>query len=96
MIRLNELNERHHCGTDGYGGPQDGCAKDTYHINGIPAKNAFPKSSHEKNIRDTQNKGHSTLQNSCPIIFKSVKVMKVKIRQELFEMEGHMTTICNI
>ena len=63
MIRLNELNECHHCGTDGYGGPQDGCAKDTYHINGIPAKNAFPKSSHEKNIRDTQNKGHSNFKN---------------------------------
>lgn len=63
MIRLNELNECHHCGIDGYGEPQVGCAKDTHHINGIPANNAFPKSSHEKNTRDSQNEGHSNFKN---------------------------------
>ena len=63
MIKLNELNECHYCRTDGYGGPQDGCAKDTHHINGIPAKNTFPISSHEENIRETQNEGLSNFKN---------------------------------
>lgn len=45
-------------------------------------------------IRQTQIEWHCTLQTAVLLIVKSIKVVKVKVRQKLFPMEGHMMTIC--